>query len=317
MIPDNTRIRFMWLRSVSFPLSAVMFLASIALFFSVGLNFGIDFKGGTVFEMKTIESPADISAIRTQLGTLNLGDVQVQQFGAPDEVLVRVQQPEGGELAQQAVVSLVRESFGESVEFRRVEVVGPRVSGELAQAGMIAVVASLIVILFYIWFRFEWHFAVGAILTTINDIVITVGLFVVLQLEFSLSSIAAILTIIGYSLNDTVVVYDRIRENLRRYKKMALPDLLDRSINEMLARTMMTSVTTLLALVALYAFGGEVIRSFTLAMIFGVVIGTYSSIFLAAPFLILLKLRPSSVTGEDGDSGDKKGESPANPTASA
>ncbi|WP_306028892.1 MULTISPECIES: protein translocase subunit SecF [unclassified Stappia] len=318
MIPDNTRIRFMWLRSVSFPLSAVMFLASIALFFSVGLNFGIDFKGGTVFEMKTMESPADISAIRTQLGTLNLGDVQVQQFGAEDEVLVRVQQPEGGELAQQAVVSQVREIFGESVEFRRVEVVGPRVSGELAQAGMIAVIASLVVILFYIWFRFEWHFAVGAILTTINDIVVTVGLFVVLQLEFSLSSIAAILTIIGYSLNDTVVVYDRIRENLRRYKKMALPELLDRSINEMLSRTVMTSVTTLLALIALYSFGGEVIRSFTLAMIFGVVIGTYSSIFLAAPFLILLKLRPSSVTGGDGGAdADKADEGSSGSAASA
>lgn len=304
IVPDNTHIAFMRFRTVSYPLSAVMFLASIALFFSVGLNFGIDFRGGTVFEMKTMESPADISSIRTQLGTLNLGDVQVQQFGGPDEVLVRVQQPEGGEMAQQAVVSLVRESFAESVEFRRVEVVGPRVSGELAQAGLIAVVASLLVILFYIWFRFEWHFAVGAILTTINDIVVTIGLFVVLQLDFSLSSIAAILTIIGYSLNDTVVVYDRVRENLRKYKKQPLPELLDRSINEMLSRTVMTSLTTLLALAALYFFGGEVIRSFTLAMIFGVVIGTYSSVFLAAPFLILLNLRPSSIAGEDGDTPD-------------
>jgi preprotein translocase SecF subunit len=308
LLPETTNIRFMRLRVLSFPLSAVVFLASIALFFSVGLNFGIDFKGGTVFELKTHESPADIAGIRAQLGTLDLGDVQVQQFGAPDEVLVRVQQPEGGELAQQAVVSTVRESFGESVDFRRVEVVGPRVSGELAQAGMIAVVASLIVIMFYIWFRFEWHFAIGAILTTINDIVVTVGLFVVLQLDFSLSSIAAILTIIGYSLNDTVVVYDRIRENLRRYKKMPLPQLLDRSINEMLSRTIMTSVTTLLALFALYAFGGEVIRSFTLAMIFGIVIGTYSSIFLAAPFLILLNLRPGKISGDD-EGGEKAGSS--------
>ncbi|MCA1296952.1 protein translocase subunit SecF [Stappia indica] len=308
LIPDNTQIRFMRLRTISYPLTIVLILASIGLFFSVGLNFGIDFKGGTVFEMKTMESPADISGIRTQLGTLDLGDVQVQQFGAPDEVLVRVQQPDGGELAQQSVVSLVREAFGESVEFRRVEVVGPRVSGELAQAGTIAVVASLLVILFYIWFRFEWHFAIGAIITTVNDIIITIGLFVVLQLEFSLSSIAAVLTIIGYSLNDTVVVYDRIRENLRRYKKMPLPELLDRSINEMLSRTVMTSVTTLLALLALYSFGGEVIRSFTLAMIFGVVIGTYSSIFLAAPMLIVLKLRPSAVTGPDSDAGDAPGE---------
>ena len=302
LVPQDTNIDFFKYRYATFGVSVVAMIASLILWLVVGLNFGIDFKGGTVFEMKTNESPADIGGIREQLATLNLGDVQVQQFGAPDEVLVRVQEPEGGELAQQAVVSQVRETFGESVEFRRVEVVGPRVSGELAQAGMIAVTASLIVILFYIWFRFEWHFAVGAILTTINDIVVTVGLFVVLQLEFSLSSIAAILTIIGYSLNDTVVVYDRIRENLRRYKKTPLPELLDRSINEMLSRTVMTSVTTLLALLALYYFGGEVIRSFTLAMIFGVVIGTYSSIFLAAPFLIVLKLRASKVIGSDGDS---------------
>ncbi len=304
LVPDNTKIRFMWLRYVSFPLTAVIALASIVLFFTVGLNFGIDFKGGTVIEMKTHESPADIQDIREQLTELNLGDIQVQQFGAPDEVLVRIQQQDGGELAQQSAVSLVRDSFIDMVDFRRVEVVGPRVSGELAQAGVIAVVASLIVILFYIWFRFEWQFAIGAIVTTVNDIVVTVGLFVVLQLDFSLSSIAAILTIIGYSLNDTVVVYDRIRENLRRYKKMPLPDLLDRSVNEMLSRTVMTSVTTLLALIALYVFGGEVIQSFTLAMIFGIVIGTYSSIFLAAPLLIFLKLRPGD--GAENDASDEE-----------
>ncbi|MBA5776739.1 protein translocase subunit SecF [Stappia sp. F7233] len=292
LVPENTNYRFMWLRKFSFPLSMAIAVASIALFFTVGLNYGIDFKGGTVIEMKTNESPADIAAIRAGLGELNLGDIQVQQFGGPDEVLVRIQQQEGGELAQQAAVENVRSAFADSVEFRRVEVVGPRVSGELAQAGTLAVVTALVVILFYIWFRFEWQFAVGAIVTTINDIIVTVGLFVVLQLDFSLSSIAAILTIIGYSLNDTVVVYDRIRENLRRYKKLALPELIDRSINEMLSRTLMTSVTTLLALIALYTFGGEVIRSFTLAMIFGIVIGTYSSIFLAAPMLIFLNLRP-------------------------
>ncbi|WP_202395867.1 protein translocase subunit SecF [Stappia sediminis] len=292
LVPENTHYRFMWLRRYSFPLSALIAVASIVLFFTVGLNFGIDFKGGTVIEMKTNESPADIAQIRADLGTLDLGDVQVQSFGGPDEVLVRIQQQDGGEPAQQAAVAKVRSSFENRVEFRRIEVVGPRVSGELAQAGTIAVISALVVILFYIWFRFEWQFAIGAIVTTINDIIVTVGLFVVLQLEFSLSSIAAILTIIGYSLNDTVVVYDRIRENLRRYKKMALPELLDRSINEMLSRTVMTSVTTLLALIALYIFGGEVIRTFTLAMIFGIVIGTYSSIFLAAPMLIFLNLRP-------------------------
>ena len=297
LVPSTPDFKFVRYNRRAFLVSSVLIIGSLVAFLMQGLNFGIDFKGGTVFEMKTNESPADIGGIREQLATLNLGDVQVQQFGAPDEVLVRVQEPEGGELAQQAVVSQVRETFGESVEFRRVEVVGPRVSGELAQAGMIAVTASLIVILFYIWFRFEWHFAIGAILTTINDIVVTIGLFMVLQLDFSLSSIAAILTIIGYSLNDTVVVYDRIRENLRRYKKMPLPQLLDRSINEMLSRTIMTSLTTLLALFALYAFGGEVIRSFTLAMIFGIVIGTYSSIFIAGPVLLAVGVTRDTTTG--------------------
>ncbi|MBD8894196.1 protein translocase subunit SecF [Labrenzia suaedae] len=295
----------MWLRKISFPLAIVLGLGSIALFFMVGLNYGIDFKGGTVIEMKT-QGPADVAGIRSALSDLNLGDVQVQQFGGEDEVLVRIEEQPGGELAQQAVVAKVRDAFAEDqVDFRRVEVVGPRVSEELARAGILGVAVSLIAILFYIWFRFEWQFAIGAILTTFNDVLVTIGLFVILRLDFSLSSIAAVLTIIGYSLNDTVVVYDRIRENLRRYKKMPLTDLLDQSINETLSRTTMTSLTTLLALFALYAFGGEVIRSFTLAMIFGIAIGTYSSIFLAAPFLILFNLRSDGKSdGENAESGE-------------
>lgn len=305
LVPDNTHIKFMWLRKVSFPLSILLVIASLAGFFLVGMNYGIDFKGGTIIEIKT-DGPADIGAIRSRLSTLDLGDVQVQEFGGSDDILIRVEEQPGGELAQQSVVTRIRTIFeDDNVDFRRVEVVGPRVSSELAQAGAIAVAASLLAILFYIWFRFEWQFAVGAILTTANDVVITVGLFVLLQLDFSLSSIAAILTIIGYSLNDTVVVYDRIRENLRKYKKRPLTELLDMSINETLSRTTMTSVTTLLALIALYAFGGEVIRSFTLAMIFGIVIGTYSSIFLAAPFLILFNLRSDALTpkGDDAEKG--------------
>lgn len=305
LIPDDTKIRFMWLRKVSFPLAIVFGLGSIALFFTVGLNYGIDFKGGTVIEMKT-QGPADVAGIRSVMSDLNLGDVQVQQFGGEDEVLVRIEEQPGGELAQQAVVAKVRDAFAEDqVDFRRVEVVGPRVSEELARAGILGVAVSLIAILFYIWFRFEWQFAIGAILTTFNDVLVTIGLFVILRLDFSLSSIAAVLTIIGYSLNDTVVVYDRIRENLRRYKKMSLTDLLDQSINETLSRTTMTSLTTLLALFALYAFGGEVIRSFTLAMIFGIAIGTYSSIFLAAPFLILFNLRSDGKS--DGESTENEG----------
>ena len=298
LIPDNTSYKFMWLRKVSFPLSIALAILCGVLFFSVGLNFGIDFKGGSLIEMKT-NGPADIAAIRGKLSSLNLGDVQVQQFGDPDEVLVRIEQQEGGEQDQQLAINSIRETFANEVEFRRVEIVGPRVSGELATAGSIGVGVALICILFYVWIRFEWQFAVGAILTTLNDVIVTIGLFVVLQLDFTLSSIAAILTIIGYSLNDTVVVYDRIRENLRRYKKLPLTDLLDLSINETLSRTTLTSVTTLIALLALYFFGGEVIQSFTLAMIFGILIGTYSSIFLAAPMLILFNLRQG---GSDKDS---------------
>ena len=300
LVPENTGFKFMWLRKVSFPLSIVLVIASIAGFLIVGLNYGIDFKGGTIIEIKT-DGQTDIGTIRSELSALNFGDVQVQEFGAPDDILIRIEEQPGGEIAQQAVVGKVRAAFeDDNVEFRRIEVVGPRVSGELATAGAIAVAASLLAIMFYIWFRFEWQFALGAILTTANDVAVTVGLFVVLQLDFSLSSIAAVLTIIGYSLNDTVVIYDRIRENLRKYKKIPLTEVLDKSINETLSRTVMTSVTTLLALTSLYVFGGAVIQSFTLAMIFGIVIGTYSSIFLAAPLLILFNLRRDGSSSSDG-----------------
>jgi preprotein translocase subunit SecF len=310
LVPDNTKIRFMRFRTFSFPAALIIAAISLFLFSYVGLNYGIDFKGGTIIEMKT-QGPADVGAIRAQLGALDVGAVQVQQFGQPDEVLVRIEQQDGGEQSQQAAVNQIRQLFEQTAEIRRVEIVGPSVSGELAAAASIAILVALVGIMIYVWIRFEWQFAVGAILTTVNDVLVTVGLFVILQLDFSLSSIAAVLTIIGYSLNDTVVVYDRIRENLRKYKKMALPDLLDLSINETLTRTTMTSVTTLLALVALYAFGGEVIQSFTLAMIFGILIGTYSSIFLAAPFLILFGLRQG---GSDKD-GEKAARTDAAPAA--
>jgi preprotein translocase SecF subunit len=196
------------------------------------------------------------------------------------------------------VIQKVKGALGDAVTYRRIEVVGPRISGEFVQRGTIAVVLSIVVVLVYLWFRFEWQFAIGATAATMHDIVLTIGMFAGLQLDFDLSSIAAILTIVGYSLNDTVVVYDRIRENLRRYKRMPLPQLLDLSINETLSRTTLTSLTTLIALVSLYLFGGEVIRSFTLAMIFGVIVGTYSSIYIAAPFLIYMNLRPSTLVEE-------------------
>ncbi|HOV05109.1 MAG TPA: protein translocase subunit SecF [Kaistiaceae bacterium] len=308
-VPDDTKIRFMWLRSYSFPASAIAGIASLVMFAILGLNYGIDFQGGTLIEIRTLDGPASIADIRAELGQIDLGDVQVQSFGAEDEVLIRVETQEGGDLAQQSVVDRVRLVLGEQVEYRRVEVVGPTVSSELAQAGTIGVLVALFAVLVYIWFRFEWQFALGAIIATVHDVVMTIGMFALVHLEFNLSSIAAILTIVGYSLNDTVVVYDRIRENLRRYKKMSLPELLDVSINQTLSRTTLTSFTTLLALFALFTFGGEVIRSFTFAMIWGIFIGTYSSIFIAAPILIYLQLRPSS--GGDEPAGEGKAEAGA------
>ncbi len=287
-VPDDTHIRFMHLRRFTLPLSALLSVLSIALFFVVGMNFGIDFRGGSLIEIQTTDGPANIGELRTKVGSLGLGDVQIQEFGAPNEALIRVVQQEGGELAQQAVIAKIRDALGENVDYRRVEIVGPTVSGELARTGTIAVLVSIFAILIYIWFRFEWQYAVGAVIATVHDVVMTIGLFAILQLDFNLSSIAAILTIVGYSLNDTVVVYDRIRENVRRYRKMPITDLLDLSVNQTLSRTIMTSLTTLLALIALYLFGGEVIRSFVFAMIWGIVVGTYSSIYVASPVLLYL-----------------------------
>ncbi|KZK83199.1 Protein-export membrane protein SecF [Pseudovibrio sp. Ad13] len=306
LVPEQTNFRFMHWRVLSFPFSGITAVLSIVLFLTIGLNYGIDFKGGTLIELQSTSGPANLSEIRRTLGGLDLGDVQVQEFGSPTEVLIRIESQGEGESAQQDVVESVRGAFTDGYEFRRTEVVGPRVSGELAYAGTLAVGSALLMIMFYIWFRFEWQFAVGAIITTFNDILLTVGLFAVLQLDFTLSSIAAVLTIIGYSLNDTVVVYDRIRENLRRYKRLSLEELLDKSINETLSRTTMTSVTTLLALFALYFLGGEVIQSFVLAMIFGIVIGTYSSIFLASPLLMLMKLRTSVFDKKDDETSPAK-----------
>lgn len=301
LLPGATSIGFMWLRRMTFTLSAIASIAALALFMTLNMNYGIDFKGGSAIEVQAKQDVADISDIRSRLSELNLGEVQVQEFGNPKDVLIRVQAQGGGEQAEQTVITKVRDSLEADYDFRRVEVVGPTVSGELARAGTIAVLVSLFAILIYIWLRFEWQFAVGAILATTHDVVMTIGFFVITGIEFNLSSIAAILTIVGYSLNDTVVVYDRIRENLRRFKKMPMPQLLDLSMNQTLSRTIMTSVTTLLALVALYVFGGEVIRSFTAAMIFGVLIGTYSSIFVAGPLLILFRLRPSGAAAQDAE----------------
>ncbi len=296
---DASNIRFMRIRGYTFALSAMLALASVAGFGTIGMNLGIDFKGGSIFEVKAIEGTADLQDIRTRLSELNLGEVQVQGFGGPDEVLIRVQAQEGGDNAEQSAVNLVRSELEDQYDFRRVEVVGPSVSSELAIAGSIGVATALFAILIYIWLRFEWQFAVGAIIATVHDVLLTIGMFVFTGTEFNLSSIAAVLTIVGYSLNDTVVVYDRVRENLRKFKKMPLPLLLDTSVNQMMSRTVLTSATTAVAIAALVIFGGEVIRSFTVAMLFGVVVGTFSSIYIAAPVLILFKLRPESFGKKD------------------
>jgi len=299
LVPEVTNWRFMIFRRLSFPLSAVLLVGSLGMFVVANLNYGIDFRGGTLIEYQTKSGPADLADVRGRLSDLNLGDVQVQEFGAPNEILIRIESQGAGDNAEQSALAKVRTSMDADYNFRRQEVVGPTVSGELARAGTIAVIVSLLAIMVYIWFRFEWQFAIGAVLATMHDVILTIGMFAVLQIEFSLSSIAAILTIVGYSLNDTVVVYDRIRENLRKFKKMPIRELLDKSINDTLARTVMTSVTTLLALLALYFLGGEVLSGFVFAMIFGVVVGTYSSIFIAAPVLILFKLRPGAMDRND------------------
>ena len=290
-IPSDTRIGFIRYRMISFAVSGLLMLASIGLFFTAGLNYGIDFKGGTLIEVRNKSGPIELGAMRSRLSKIGVGEVQIQEFGAPSDVLIRIEQQKGGEKNQQNAIRKVKETLGDSVDYRRVEVVGPTVSGELIQSGMIAILVAIFSVLLYIWFRFEWQFSIGAVAALIHDVVLTIGLFCLLQLEFGLSIIAAILTIVGYSLNDTVVVFDRVRENLRKYKKMPFSELLDLSVNDTLSRTILTSVTTLIALLSLYVFGGQVMRGFTFAMIWGVLVGTYSSVYVASPLLLILGVK--------------------------
>lgn len=284
-IPEGTQFPFMAYRQICFWGSLAVMAAAIGAFLAFGLNYGVDFKGGTMIELRAKQGNANLTDLRSRVGGLGLGDVQIQEFGDPRDVLVRIEQQSGGEKAQQEALKKVQEVVTKDYDQRRVEVVGPAVSSELRTTGVIAVLAAILAIIIYIWFRFEWQFAIGAVLALSHDVLVTVGVFAILHLEFDLSTVAALLTILGYSVNDTVVVSDRIRENLRKYKRMALPELLNLSINETLSRTLMTSGTTLLVLISLYLFGGEVIRNFSFAMLFGVIIGTYSSIFIAAPIL--------------------------------
>jgi preprotein translocase subunit SecF len=289
IVPDDTNFDFMRFRRISFPISAVVSIMAIVAFFTMGLNLGIDFVGGTLIEVQTKSGPADLSRMRTTLNALNLGDVQLQQFGGPSNVLIRMPQQPGGEDAQQAAVAKVRAALGDDVEYRRVEVVGPRVSAELMAYGTIGLVLAIVGILIYLWFRFEWQFALGAMIANVHDIVLTIGFMAVTQIDFDLTSIAALLTILGYSLNDTVVIYDRIREMLRRYKRMPMDELLNYSVNSTLSRSVITHVTVTLALLSLLLFGGPVLHSFSATMTFGaVLVGSYTSIFIAAPMLIYL-----------------------------
>jgi len=290
IVPSDTNIQFINKRFIAMALSAFLVVASRGLYMTKGLNLGIDFLGGIMLEVKT-KGAADIGDLRSSVSGLGLGDVSLQEFGEPDVVLIRVQRQEGGDNAQQAAVTKVKDALGDTVaEYRRTEFVGPTVGAELQESAFLAVVAAIGAILVYVWFRFEWQFGVGAVVALAHDVISTIGLFSLLALDFHLSTVAALLTIAGYSINDTVVVFDRVRENMRKFKKMPLPELFNRSINETLSRTVNTSLTTMLALLALFVFGGEVIRGFTVAMMWGIFIGTYSSIALAVPLLLYLNV---------------------------
>lgn len=289
--PHGTRIDFMRYKGLCLGASLLMMAISLGLFFMPGLNYGIDFKGGTLIEVGSRSGPADIGGIRQKISGLGLGDVQIQEFGRPEDVMIRVEAQPGGEKAQLEVVNKIKAALGDSVDYRRTEVVGPAISEELRTTGILAVLVSIAAICLYVWFRFEWQFALGVVIALFHDVLLTVGMFAITQMEFDLSVVAALLTIVGYSVNDSVVVSDRIRENLRKFKKMPLHDLLNQSVNETLSRTILTGGATVFVLVCLLVLGGAVIRPFTFAILFGIIVGTYSSIFVAAPVLDYFKIK--------------------------
>ena len=304
LVPSETSIDFLCLRMPALGFSGLLVAASIAMFAIIGLNLGIDFRGGILIEARSTEGPADIGGVRSDLGKLGLGDISLQGFGTETDVLVRVQRQDGDETAQIAAIEAITATLGEGYEIRRTEFVGPTVGAELAEKGIWAVVCALLAIMVYIWFRFEWQFSIAAIMALAHDVLSTIGLFALTGFEFNLATVAAILTIAGYSINDTVVVFDRVRENLRRYKSYEQPAILNMSLNETLSRTVMTSVTTLLALLAIVLFGGAVLRDFALAMMWGVLIGTYSSVFVAVGMLAFFDLKRH--LDEDDDPGAVK-----------
>ena len=299
LISDNTTIKFIRLKTFSFSLSAALSVLAILSVVFIGLNFGIDFKGGILLEVRTANN-ISISDIRKEVSNLNIGEVSIQEFGAKSDYLIRVERQKGSDNAQQIAVEAIKgvlnSAFADDIEYRRLEYVGPTVSKDLISDGVMAIFFAIVAMLAYIWFRFELPFAIGAIVALLHDIILTLGVFSILGLEFNLSTVAAILLIIGYSMNDTVVVYDRIRENLRKFKKMELKSLLDKSINETLTRTINTTITTMLALGALYLIGGQIISDFAFAMLWGIIVGTYSSIFIASTILVYLNIRRTKET---------------------
>lgn len=297
LVPPDTKIPFMAMHKINLAISATIIVGTVLLLIFKGLNLGIDFKGGVLLEVRMPEA-ADLQAMRSTLGGLDLGEVGLQTFGSDREVLIRLEKQAGGEEAQQAAVEKIREALGPGVDYERVEVVGPQVSSELFTNGLLAIAAALAAIMIYVWFRFEWQFGVAAIVADLHDVIATVGLFSLLGMDFDLTTVAALLTIAGYSVNDTVVVFDRHRENLRKYKSMPLDQLFDLSINQTLSRTTMTAATALIALVALYVFGGEVLRGFSTAMLWGILVGTYSSIFIATPPLLYMNIRKAPVAAD-------------------
>ena len=280
-------------------ISLSLVILSVLLLIFKGLNFGVDFKGGTLIELRSVDAKINVSSLRDNLNQMNLGDVSVKKFGNDKDYLVKFENKDKKENIIEEIRSNLDKSFGNNFDFRRVENVGPKVSSELLKSGILAISVSLAVMLIYIWIRFEWQFSLGAIIALFHDVIVTLGLFSLLNLEINLSIIAAVLTIVGYSMNDTVVIFDRVRENLRKYSDIKIFELTNISINETLSRTLITSVTTLLALLSIFFFGGEVLKGFSLAMIFGVVFGTYSSIYIANTVLVRLNVSQKTILKED------------------
>ncbi|MDA8834521.1 protein translocase subunit SecF [Candidatus Pelagibacter ubique] len=280
-------------------ISLSLVIASVLLLFFKGLNFGVDFKGGTLIELRSNDKNINVTSLRQSFNKMNLGDFNIKKFGNENDFLIKIEKKDTSANAIEVIKKDLTSSLGSSFNFRRVENVGPKVSSELLKSGIIAIALSLAAMLFYIWIRFEWQFSLGAILALFHDVIITLGLFSLFSLEINLSIVAAVLTIVGYSMNDTVVIYDRVRENLRKFSDIKIYELTNISINETLSRTIITSVTTLLALVSIYLFGGEILKGFSLAMIMGVVFGTYSSIYIANPILVKLRVSQKTILKEE------------------